>query len=146
MVSRLPPDFETNTEARKRRKHRVRLLRRGGSRSKALARKLAWCTKAKRCDSDACSSCKRRFRLRLYREAAAIIKTRPDWTRASVVTTGLLVGYKKLVSVDLSKVVKLIRKRLERSSLRGRMIIGGVDISLNLQDNVILGWQLPSTC
>ena len=36
----------------------------------------------------------------------------------------------------------MIDKRLERSSLRRRIVMAGVDISLNLQDNNIIGWQL----
>ena len=36
----------------------------------------------------------------------------------------------------------MINKRLERSSLCRRIIIAGIDISLNLQDNEVQGWQL----
>ena len=36
----------------------------------------------------------------------------------------------------------MIDKRLERSSLRRRIVMAGIDISLNLQDNNIIGWQL----
>jgi len=36
----------------------------------------------------------------------------------------------------------MIDKRLERSSLRRRIVMAGIDISLNLQANSIIGWQL----
>jgi hypothetical protein len=65
-----------------------------------------------------------------------------DWTRASVVTSGLLIPYHELAAFDLAALVKRYRKRLERSSLRDRIVLGGIDISLNLQDNQIIGWQL----
>jgi len=44
--------------------------------------------------------------------------------------------------VELKALGEMIDKRLERSSLRRRIVIAGIDISLNLQDNNIIGWQL----
>ena len=49
----------------------------------------------------------------------------------------------KLSTVNLKVIiVARINKRLERSSLCNRIVIAGIDISLNVQDNVLVGWQL----
>ncbi len=66
----------------------------------------------------------------------------PDWTRASIIPAGFLVPIDKLSTFDLKAVNSRINKRLERSSLGNRIVIAGIDISLNLQDNEIVGWQL----
>ena len=44
--------------------------------------------------------------------------------------------------MELKALGEMIDKRLERSSLRRRIVMAGIDISLNLQDNKIIGWQL----
>jgi hypothetical protein len=60
-----------------------------------------------------------------------------------VICAGLTAPYGKLYQVDLPNVIKALQKRLQRSSfLHNRMVIGGVDISLNLEDNAIQHWQL----
>ena len=46
------------------------------------------------------------------------------------------------MNVELKALGEMIDKRLERSSLRRRIVMVGIDISLNLQDNNIIGWQL----
>ena len=48
----------------------------------------------------------------------------------------------ELTNVELKALGEMIDKRLERSSLRRRIVVAGIDISLNLQDNNIIGWQL----
>jgi hypothetical protein len=40
-----------------------------------------------------------------------------------------------------SSLVKRLAKRLERSSLRSQIIFCGVDVSLNVRNNAIIGWQ-----
>ena len=67
---------------------------------------------------------------------------RPHWTRASVVPAGFLLSLGELTNVELKALGEMIDKRLERSSLRRRIVMAGIDISLNLQDNNIIGWQL----
>jgi hypothetical protein len=44
--------------------------------------------------------------------------------------------------VDLLALREMIAKRLERSSLHDRIIVAGIDISLNLEENQRVGWQL----
>ena len=46
------------------------------------------------------------------------------------------------MNVELKALGEMIDKRLERSSLRQRIVMAGIDISLNLQDNKIIWWQL----
>jgi hypothetical protein len=58
------------------------------------------------------------------------------------VPLGFLLPFGKLANVELKALGEMIDKRLERSSLRRRIVIAGIDISLNLQDNNIIGWQL----
>ena len=60
----------------------------------------------------------------------------------SVVPAGFLLPLGELTNVELKALSEMIDKRLERSSLRRRIVMAGIDISLNLQDNNIIGWQL----
>ena len=55
---------------------------------------------------------------------------------------GFLVPLGELGNVELKALGEIIDTRLERSSLRQRIVMAGIDISLNLQDNKIIGWQL----
>ena len=98
--------------------------------------------RANRCDSGACDVCLRLYRLRLFRQTGPVLALRPHWTRASVVPAGFLLPLGELVNVELKALGEMIDKRLERSSLRRRIVMVGIDISLNLQDNNIIGWQL----
>ncbi|MFL6795810.1 MAG: hypothetical protein ACJ8F3_00185 [Xanthobacteraceae bacterium] len=41
----------------------------------------------------------------------------------------------------MNATVKRVRKRLERSGLRDRIVLGGLDVSLNVEKNAIAGWQ-----
>jgi hypothetical protein len=66
---------------------------------------------------------------------------RPNWTRCSVITEGLLIKPGQLSSFDLAGAVKRIRKRLERSAIHDRIVLGGLDVSLNLESNKMSGWQ-----
>lgn len=141
MPGPIPPGFESRAEARHRRDHYVRVLRLGGPAEQAVAEKLQNCAKSQPCGSDACPLCVGQFRLDLYRNSLPIFESRADWTRASVITSGLLVPYEKLGKIKLASVANTFSKRLERSSLKGRIILCGIDISLNFQEDVMLGWQ-----
>ena len=107
-----------------------------------LAAKLERCRRGNRCQSGACDVCLRLYRLRLLRQTSPVLASRPHWTRASVVPVGFLLPLGELANVDLKALGEMIDKRLERSSLRRRIVMAGIDISLNLQDNNIIGWQL----
>jgi hypothetical protein len=138
----IPEKFETLSEAKKRRADKIRLLGRGEKPAQKLATKLDLCRKGQRCNSAVCDVCVGRERLYLYHETPPIFAAHPDWTRASIIPAGFLVPVGKLSTLDLKVITARINKRLERSSLRNRIVIAGIDISLNLQDNEIVGWQL----
>jgi hypothetical protein len=137
----LPADFETYAEARGRRAHDIEVLQRGDRHQRQLAKELNGCRKGHRCQTEACKICLALFRRWLVREATPILASRPPWTSASVVTAGLLALDDELNDFDLNKLVKRFRKRLERSSLADRLIVGGVDVSHNVQENCAIGYQ-----
>jgi hypothetical protein len=123
-----------------RKTHRNK-LNLGTKRQRRVARSLRKCRPRHRCCTEACRVCMRDFRISWLGEAIKIIAQRPHWTRCSLVTEGLLVPYGQLATFDLNAAVKRIRKRLERSEIRGRIVLGALDMSLNIEDNVIAGWQ-----
>jgi hypothetical protein len=138
----LPDGFETHAEAVARRDFKIEVLGGGNKTQQQLAGKLARCQKGNRCNSGACDVCARLFRLRLLRQLQPILASRPNWTRASVVTADFLFAPGELANVDLNALRQKIGKRFERWSLRNRIVIAGIDISLNLEDNDAVGWQL----
>src|SRR5262249_67416 len=124
-------------------KGHIKVMRKGGPDSKKAARSLAQCRKGRRCETEACDVCKRRFRKQLLQAAAEIIQSRPCWVRESIIPAGMAFPSEGLNEVDLSLIIKRVRKRLERSKLLAdRIVLGGIDISLNLQDGEIEHWQL----
>src|SRR5262249_24071707 len=133
----MPPGFESYAEALRRRQQRIRVLRQGDTRERLLAHKLQGCSKGERCQSEADPICT----VRLHDAAIPIFRGRPHWTRVSVVPARVRVPYGELATIDLRALVKRTRKRLERSSLHDRTIIGGIDISLNLRNNTDPHWQ-----
>ena len=137
-----PDGFETFAEAKERRAQKIQILGQGGKDQRRLADKLKRCRKGHRCRSGACDVCLRLYRLRLLRQGSRVLAQREHWTRASVVPAGLLFSPGKLTNAELRTLGKRIDKWLERSSLRRRIIIAGIDVSLNLQDNNTSGWQL----
>jgi hypothetical protein len=133
--------IESFEEARKwRRTHRNK-LKHGTTRQRRVAGKLSKCGPSHRCRTEACRVCMREFRIWWSGEAIKIIAQRRHWTRCSIITEGLLVQSGQLATFDLIAAVKRIRKRLERSGIRGRTVLGALDVSLNIEDNVIAGWQ-----
>ena len=83
----------------------------------------------------------RAFRTLWLGEAAKIIVQKPRWTRCSIISKGLQVRYGALSTFDLNSEIDRIRKRIQRSALRGRIVLGALDVSLNLEDNKVDGWQ-----
>ena len=134
----LPEGFETQAQAMERRAYGIHVLLGGNKQQQRLAAKLQRCRKGNRCKSGACDVCTRLFRLRLLRQLQPILDSRLHWTRASVVPADLLFVEGELVNVDLNAFRQKISKRLERWSLRNRIVIAGIDISLNTEDNVKL--------
>lgn len=133
--------IETREEAIPRRRRHRRALTLGNKRQRRVAKTLGRCRRHRRCDTEVCTVCLRRFRVRWAREAVKILMQRPHWTRCSIIPEGWLVPYRQLSGFDLDAEIKRIRKRLERSALHGRVVLGGVDVSLNVLNNRIVGWQ-----
>jgi hypothetical protein len=136
-----PMKFETFNDAIHWRKIHRKKLEAGGKRQRRAARTLAKCRKSHRCETEACRVCLREFRINWSGEAIKVMLQRSNWTRCSVITKGLLVPYGQLAHFDLNAAIKRLRKRIERSKLYGRIVLGGMDVSLNIENNVIVGWQ-----
>jgi hypothetical protein len=138
----LPRNFESAKQALKHRDKLVAALKNGTADAKALARKLTGCSKDNRCGSEACPICMRKFRIGLLREGLMVIEERRYWYACSIIPAGLSRPIGDLASFDLKKYREAVKKRLERSEeLNGVVVIGGVDISLNTEDNNNPTWQ-----
>jgi hypothetical protein len=133
--------IETFEDALERRRIHRRTLEGGNKRQRRVAKTLRQCSRHRRCGTEACAVCLRDFRLHWVSEAVRILIQRPSWTRCSIIPKGLLIQYKQLLNFDLDGEIKRIRKRLERSALHGRIVLGALDISLNVLNNSIVGWQ-----
>jgi hypothetical protein len=134
-------EFETFDDAIKWRKIDRKKLETGGKRQRRAARVVQKCNKNHRCETEACRVCMREYRIGWTGEAVKILLQRPDWTRCSIITKCMIVGYGQLANFDLHAEIKRLRKRIQRSALHGRVVLGGLDVSLNIENNVIVGWQ-----
>jgi hypothetical protein len=137
-----PDGFETYAQAKDRRAYKIEILSGGNPKQRRIAARLARCRKGNRCNCGACDVCERRFRLRLLRQLTPILASRPHWTRASIVPADLLFAPGELADVDLNALKAKVQKRFERWTLRNRIVIAGIDISSNIQNNKKVGWQL----
>jgi hypothetical protein len=133
--------IESFEDALGRRRIHRRKLELGRKRQRRVARALANCQRHHRCGTEACGVCLWDFRIAWVGEAIKIVAQRPQWTRCSVITSGLLIPYGRLTKFDMNAEVKRIRKRLARSELRDRIVLGAFDVSLNIENNQIIGWQ-----
>ncbi len=129
------------TEAQAKRQQRIRFMRVCTQPNRRLADKLENCHRGRRCKSEADPVCLALFQHKLCRAASTIVAGR-SWTRTSVVSSDLLVPSGHLDDFDLAAIVERLRARLERSSLRKRAIIGVIDISVDLKNRSVIGWQL----
>jgi hypothetical protein len=135
-------DLETFEDAVGWRKVHRKRLRSGNREHREVARELKSCRASARCETEACRVCLRAFRLHWVGEVTKIVVQRPHWTRSSIIPDGMLLPYGSLNVFDLKAAVKRAQKRIERSGISDRIVIGGVDVSLNLSDNNMIGWQL----
>ena len=133
--------FETSEDAINWRKIDRKKLVAGNKRQRRVARTLTNCRKTHRCGTEGCRVCMREFRVGWAGEAIKIMLQRPDWTACCIIAKGLLVGYGQLANFDLHAAINRLRKRIQRSALHGRVVLGGLDISLNIENNGIVGWQ-----
>jgi hypothetical protein len=83
----------------------------------------------------------RAFRWKLLNQSISQVHF-GDWTAASIVPAGALVPVGELLSFDVRKHIRRWHKRIERSSLLSACrILGGIDISLNLDRGRTVYWQ-----
>jgi hypothetical protein len=131
---------EILVEAKARRHQRIRFMRVGERQDRDLINRLENCARTHRCTSEADPVCVTLFQRKILRAANAIVDGR-SWTRTTVVTSGLLIPYGRLGEHDLTATLERVRERLVRSRLGKRVSIGAIDISLDLKNRTIIGWQ-----
>jgi hypothetical protein len=134
--------METLEDALQRRREHRRKLKRGKNRQRRVAVALSRCRRNHRCGSEACRVCMREFRISWAGEAIKIIAQRTHWVSCSIIPKGLLIPFGSLSKFDLNTAIKRIRKRLERAEvISDRIVLGGLDLSLNFEQNKRIGWQ-----
>jgi hypothetical protein len=134
-------NFETFGDAIQWRRIQRKKLAAGNKSQRLAARTLKKCRRGHRCGTETCRVCLREFRINWTGEAVKIVLQRPNWTRCSIIPAGLLVPPGQLSTFDLPAQIKRFRKRIARSALKGRAVLGGLDVSLNLENNALVGWQ-----
>ena len=86
--------------------------------------------------------------LRSLVSIAALATTRtnptlnPALDASIIVTADLLFVAGELADVDLNGLKKKFQKRFERWTLRDRIVIAGIDLSFNIEENKEVGWQV----
>jgi len=133
--------IESYEDALRQRGNHRRKLKLGNKRQRRVGAELNKCRRYHRCKSEACRVCLREFRLWWLGEATKIMVQRAHWTRCSIIPKGLRVRYGALSTFDLNSEIKRLRKRIERSALHGGIVLGGLDVSLNLEKNRVTHWQ-----
>lgn len=117
------------------------ILRAGSLLHRGVAWTLEQCSAADPCNCEACLLCMRRFRWRLLNQSISQVHF-GDWTAASIVPSGALVSIGELPSFDIRKHIRRWHKRIERNSLLSDCrIVGGIDISLNVDRGRTVYWQ-----
>ena len=132
--------METMIQAKEARRLMLRRNRHARRKDKSLKR-LPRCSPKKRCQSEACPVCRRKFRLNLVRECKRLGFDKMHFTRVSFVPDKMLWAPGALHQVDIKACLEALRKRLERSDLADLIIIGGLDVSFNTFGNREVGRQ-----
>lgn len=127
--------FETQKEARQRRKKDIKVLRGGDNSAKNLARRLAKCRKGKRCCRSSCRVCNRRFRRWFVGAAGSAIEASrfsgKPLLAVSLVSDRLQFPPGQLEQCWFTAANDTLRRQLDRSGLGNIFAIGGIDISFN---------------
>lgn len=119
--------FETLEEALRRKRRLLSILPADG----ALADKIGHCTSRARCNSAACPTCTRRFRIRLSSTIARLIaEDRKAWHCVTLVPPKLSFSLGKLRRFDPRKCKDRLRRQLDRSGLRYAEIFGAFDFDV----------------
>ncbi len=141
LTRRRPFKIESEQYCLRNQRHNKAILRDGTLLHRLLARKLQTCTAADPCNCEACLLCMRTFRWRLLNQSISQIHF-GDWTAASIVTAGAQFPIGDLASFDTRKHIRRWHKRIERNPLLSACrILGGIDISLNVDQGQAAYWQ-----
>lgn len=132
----LPKGFETLQEAKRHSIAVKRLISRYGGCIPLT------CRPRKPCGKDGCPVCSRRFRINLFKSFYEL-----GLHEESLVAFNGITEHNEILEgrledeFDLVGHVKMITKRLERSSLKNQRVIAGLDLSFNKFENQDLGWK-----
>lgn len=130
---------ESNNEARERHRLLVSRLDRAGERGENLD-PLRNCTADQPCRLEPCPLCVRWFRREYVRAFLKAGLGHGTFTRVSVILGGQFIPPGGFRSGWLTRLTGSARKQIERSELRDHIILGGVDLSLNVFENVLRWW------
>lgn len=144
----LPVKFESGPQANDQRLATIKALRKrrptdlSRTHSMWVARILGKCSKASPCKVEACPRCRRVYRKSFVKAFLKSELQHAIWTRVSIIPDGLLFPEGELKNANLKAIIKRLNKNIQRSNLADAIIIGGIDISLNVFENDVQGWQL----
>jgi hypothetical protein len=126
--------METAEEAETSWKLLCKRVRKAGLESSGLA-KLLKCSNWTPCLTEACPKCRRLLRENLVGESCRLDLPNASFIRASLVPDGMTWAPGTLGDVYLTRVIQNVRKRIERSDLADKIIVGGLDVSYNSSSN-----------
>jgi hypothetical protein len=132
--------METMIQAKEARRLLLKQNRRARRKDKSLKR-LPVCNRKKRCQTEACPVCRRKFRLNLVFQCERLGLDEMQWTRVSFIPDKMLWKPAMLPEVEIKKQLEALRKRLERSDIADLVMIVGFDLSFNTFENEEVGWQ-----
>lgn len=156
-MARFPVNFETFADSKAKTLALAATLAVGNAEAADLSRRLQGCKKGHRCESGACPVCMRLDRkwfmshglttmeaisLRAGRCANHLDDARRHWTAASIIPAGFSAPLGELGSLSLVTKVKTAARCLQRAALGSTRVVGGIDISLNTENNADHTWQL----
>ena len=134
--------FESETQARERLDSYVRMLRRGDERNQVIADSLTECRRGQYCACAACPICVQGVSVVMLELLYSKISAGVAWTQASIFPDGMLIPRGQLFRRNAEMLISRIYRSLNRSSMASRTIYGGIDISLNMQRDNVIGWRL----
>lgn len=132
--------METLIQAKEARRLLLKQNRRARRKDKSL-KQLPVCNRKKRCQTEACPVCRRKFRLNLVLQCERLGLDEMQWTRVSFIPDKMLWKPAMLPEVEIKKQLEALRKRLERSDIADLVMIVGFDLSFNTFENEEVGWQ-----
>lgn len=137
----LPPTFESAADAQVWHATVVRRLAGQSNIDAETRERLANCSATSRCRSEACPMCRRLFRRRLLLEAVRLGFPNGVWTRASIIPADMHLPVGRLDELELPRLVRRVQRKIQRSTFADTLVIGGLDISLNIPADGEPGYQ-----